>query len=77
MVEERYYLAYVLGYDMLHAEIVRSPNKECDSSFEICLHIIDEFMDSEEYRNMKLSAYDSLSVFISNNYDRIVDLFWE
>ena len=75
MVEERYYLAYVLGYDLLHDTIDVSNNSECDTSFEICLKIVDEFMGSEDYKDMRFSTYDNFRGWIVENYWRIVDLF--
>lgn len=73
MIDEKYYLAYVLGYDLLHQEIRLSNNNECDTSFENCLEIIDSFLNSELYLNAKCSTYEALETWLAENYDYVID----
>jgi len=74
MIDEKYYLVYVLGYDLLHQEIEQSNNSECDTSFENCLEIIDSFFRSELYLNMKYSTYDALEIWLNENYDYVIEI---
>ena len=76
MTDEKYYLAYVLGYDLLHDLIADSDNDECDVSFELCLDLIEEFYRSELYLNAECSVYDSLSNWIYDNIEHIKSLFY-
>lgn len=75
-VDERYYLAYVLGYDLLHDKIEASDFSECDTSFDKCLQIVDKFMGSEEYKEEK-SSYESLRDWIKAHRNKIAMLFEE
>ncbi len=74
MIDEKYYLVYVLGYDLLHAEIEQSNNSECDTSFENCLEIIDSFFRSEWYLYTECSAYEALEKWIDENYDYVIEI---
>lgn len=71
MIDIRWYLAYVLGYDLLHDEIAQSYNNECETSFEICLEILDDFFRSEWYLNGECSSYDALSNWLEENYEYV------
>ena len=65
--EDCYYLCYVLGYDLLHSEYLKSKTTECDSTWEISKKIINEFLQSKELQNTNLSTYDALQEFLRNN----------
>ncbi len=71
MFEEQYYLAYVLGYDLLHDLIESSNKSECDVSFEICMQIAADFMSSVEYRTAKCSLYEALETWLRDNTNRV------
>lgn len=62
-----YYLCYVLGYDLLHSELINGYFNECDTTFEACKEIIIKFLKSEENKNTNKSQYDALVEFIENN----------
>lgn len=69
---DKCYIAYVFGYDLLHGEIDQSRNPECDTSFEICLSLAEEFFKSEEMHDYSMSMYEALEKWIYNNYEHIV-----
>ena len=58
---EEEYLTFVLGYDLFHQKL---NNTECDISFYKCKDIIKDFLKSEEYKNMKVSAYEALQAYL-------------
>ncbi|MBP3707579.1 MAG: hypothetical protein J6J36_03085 [Clostridia bacterium] len=64
MENEKSYLIFVLGYDFLN---VKLNNLECDLAFEKCEKIIDKFMKSEEYLNLKCGVYDTLGYWLQHN----------
>jgi hypothetical protein len=64
MENEKQYLIFVLGYDFLNAKL---NNLECDLAFEKCEKIIDSFMESEEYLNLKCGVYDALGYWLEHN----------
>ena len=68
---EKIYLAFVLGYDLLHDMFAKSPMPETDITFEFCNVIADEFMESAEYRDLKHSAYEMLQLWLTNNANYI------
>lgn len=59
---EKMYIAFVLGYDLLHYEFDKL-EFACDEAFEISLGIADWFLNSE-YDNPDKSLYDCLQEFI-------------
>ena len=61
---EKFYYAFVLGYDLMHDEFNSSDEPECDLVFEKAVAVINEFMKSEEYSDMSLSGYDALKLFV-------------
>ena len=60
---EKCYYAFVLGYDIMHDEFNNSEHNECDIVFDEAMEIVDEFLESEEYKDMTLSAYTALQLF--------------
>jgi len=67
-----YYLAFVLGYDLLQKELSESHISECDLSFDYCLELVKSFKESEEYMDMSRSTYDGLRDWIDYNYEEII-----
>lgn len=63
-IDTKYYIAFVLGYDLLWETLNGGYTLECDTCFEICLRLADEFMASEEYKDMSMSTYDALQEWI-------------
>lgn len=64
MENEKSYLIFVLGYDFLNTKL---NNLECDLAFEKCKKIIDKFMKSEEYLNLKCGVYNALEYWLEHN----------
>ena len=54
------YWIFVLGYDLLHNELPT----ECDLAFEKAQKIAKDFMNSDEYKNLKVSGYDALQEYL-------------
>lgn len=75
-MDERYYLVYVLGYDLLHDLIENSDESECDLSFDKCVKIVNKFMQSEEYKQEQ-SVYENLREWLENNRNKVAMLFDE
>lgn len=69
--DDEYYLVFVLGYELLHAEIMKCDNKCCDDVFDTLKEIIVLFLNSEECRNLAYSTYEALRLFLKNNMQAI------
>lgn len=69
--EDEYYLVFVLGYDLLHDEIMKCDNKCCDDVFDTLKEIVELFLKSEEYKNLADSTYDALKLFLENNLQAV------
>lgn len=68
---EKAYFIFVLGYDLLHDMINKYSVLECDTNYDFCNYVANQFLDSEEYHNEKHSSYDMLQKWLSNNKERI------
>lgn len=68
---DRYYLIFVLGYDLLQKELYGLP---CDYAFSICCNIINKFYRSDEISDYSKSTYDALREFIKNNKNEIDEI---
>lgn len=62
-MREFYYYVFCLGYDIFHGHFEFD---ECDLAFEEAIRIVGEFMESEEYKDFKLSSYDALKKFAAD-----------
>lgn len=60
------YFAFILGYDLMHDELVKSWHPENDYCFDRCLTLAEEFMESDEYNDLSLSGYEALEEWIGN-----------
>ena len=60
------YLAFVLGYDLLHDELANSDNPENDLCFEHCLNLVKEFKKSDEFKDLSMSEYEALREWLNN-----------
>ena len=69
--ENFYYLCYVLGYDLLHDDLINTYFNDCDTTFQVVEEIVKKFLKSEENANLNKSQYDCLVDFITNNKDYI------
>lgn len=65
MVEERCYIAFILGYDLFHDEFANSERNETDLVFNVCLEIADDFLASE-YNNREKDLYSCLVCYLIN-----------
>lgn len=66
--DEKNYLIFVLGYDLLHTEFGLLP---CDIAYERATQLIEKFMQSDEYLHSKCSVYDALKNWLDNNRDTL------
>lgn len=73
MCWDYYYIAFILGYDLLHEPLEKSCISECDLCFEYCLDLARKFKESDEYKDMKQSEYDALCDWVENNYKEICE----
>ena len=69
--EDEYLLIFILGYDLLHDDLMRCDNKCCDDVFDTLKEIVILFIKSEEYQNFRYSTYDALKLFLENNKHKI------
>lgn len=69
--EDEYCLTFVLGYDLLHAELMKCDNKFCDDVFDTLKEIVELFLKSEECKNLAYSTYDALKLFLENNIQAV------
>lgn len=74
-LDELYYHTFVLGYDLLHDRLQASDNLECDISYDICYSLAKQYLDSEEYRNLKYSSYEMLVYWLNNNLELVNSYF--
>lgn len=65
--EDEYYLAFVLGYDLLHDDILQCEEKACDIVFDTMCEIVELFLNSKENKMYNMSTYDALKEFLRNN----------
>ena len=64
---ERFYLTFVLGYDLLNNMISNSKAPECDISYDFCYMIADDFLNSEAYKDTSKSSYEMLEIWVNEN----------
>lgn len=68
---EKAYFTFVLGYDLLHDMINKYGVLECDTNYDFCNYVANQFLDSKEYSNFNHSSYEMLQEWLSNNKERI------
>ena len=68
------YFAWVIGFEMLDfvkQDVIYLDNKlkicECDSLYDFCNYVANNYVNSEEYKNLKHSGYEMLYEYIENN----------
>ena len=64
---EKSYITFVLGYDLLNDMIKRYDILECDTNYEFCNNLAEQFLNSKEYSNFSHSSYEMLEQYINNN----------
>lgn len=68
---EKAYFTFILGYDLLNDMLSKSDTTECDINYDFCNLIANRFLQSEEYKNTKYSAYEMLQEWLSDNQEII------
>lgn len=82
-VSERNYVIFVLGYDVFHDKLVNQTvfgyPMECDYAYEICAKIADQFLKSDEYKNMNYGLLHALYRWTDANEKSIYKMIdtWE
>lgn len=66
-IDSTFYYAFIMGYDLLYEELQASEHPECDNIYEYCCKISQEFLNSDYYKNTRLSGYEAFSDYIENN----------
>jgi hypothetical protein len=68
------YFAWVIGFEVLDfvkQDVIYLDNKlkicECDSLYDFCNYVANNYINSEEYKNTKYSGYEMLYEYINNN----------
>lgn len=64
---EKAYFTFVLGYDLLNDMLKKSSTPENDISYDFCNMVAEEFLKSEEYKNVKYSSYEILESWVNDN----------
>lgn len=75
--DEMNYIAFVLGYDLLHDRFITNIYSECDWVYDMCCSIARLFLQSEEYKNTKYSTYEMLEYWLRINKDMIDKEYFE
>ncbi len=63
MEDDRDYIMFVLGYDLLNKDFSNSSNPECDIVYHKCKQIAEDFLKSD-YNLTTESLYEALVVYI-------------
>lgn len=65
------YFTFVLGYDLLQDMLKNSTVQECDTVYDFCNYEAGQFLESNEYQNLKYSSYEMLISWVEKNKDKI------
>lgn len=65
------YIAFVLGYDLINETITNAENQECDTNYDFCNYLARKFMETDYYKNIRYSTYDSLKNWVEDNIEAI------
>lgn len=75
-LDELYYHTFVLGYDLLHDRLQASDiESTCDVAYDICYSLAKQYLESEEYKNLKYSSYEMLVYWLNNNRELVDSYF--
>ena len=58
-MREVHRLAFILGYDLMHDRLINSDDPACDTVYEKCLKLAEQFMESDEYKDLDYSEYEA------------------
>lgn len=74
--DELQYHAFVLGYDLLNDRLQASKlESACDIAYDICYSLAKQYLESEEYKNLKYSSYEMLVCWLNNNLELVNSYF--
>lgn len=82
-VSERNYVIFVLGYDVLQRKLVNENAygypMECDTAYDICAKLADQFFKSSEYKDMSISMLQALYDWSDEHTESINEMIdtWE
>lgn len=65
MQNEKEYIIFILGYDLLNEELSNNSDPECDIAYDKCNKIADDFINSE-YNNEFKGMYDCLVDYVES-----------
>ena len=75
-LDELQYHTFVLGYDLLNDRLQASKfENSCDIAYDVCDSLAKQYLESEEYRNLKYSSYDMLIEWLDNNKELVDSYF--
>ena len=66
------YFAFVLGYDLLQEMFKNSTVQECDKIYDFCNYEAEQFLASNEFKNLKYSGYEMLELWLKLNKEQIL-----
>ena len=71
------YFTFVIGYDFLNT-IENNKFSECDNMYDFANYIATDFVNSDEFKNVKYSVYEMLHTFIANKggIDKLYDYYF-
>lgn len=65
------YIAFCLGYDLLHDKLSNSEHDECDNVYDFCNYLANKFFETDYYKNEWKSTYDNLQEWLEDNKEII------
>lgn len=65
------YISFCLGYDLLNDKLSKSERAECDNVYDFCNYLSKKFIETDYYKNVWKSTYDSLKEWIEDNKEII------
>ena len=68
---EKAYFTFILGYDLLQDMFKNSTVQECDRVYDFCDYEAGQFLESNEYHNLKYSGYEMLVEWVEKNKETI------
>ena len=75
-LDELYYHTFILGYDLLNDRLQASElESPCDTAYDICISLAKQYLNSEEYKNLKYSSYEMLVYWLNDNKELVDSYF--
>lgn len=68
---ERFYFTFVLGYDLLYKMMKKYQHLDCDSNYNFCYMIAEQFINSQYYKDNNHSAYEMLCKYVEDKMEEI------